>query len=379
MLSFCKHKKDDGERSKKCASGTSHLSNKPTARPEEEFLFRKIAEREAVKAEKGGRTSCAENYRTAANSFFKFLGKSDIPLTLIKPALMKRYEQWLWENGISHNTSSCYMRSLRAIYNKVVRNYHVRDRKPFDNVFTGNDKTMKRAVEESDITRIASLDLKTGTRLCLARDLFMFCFYAMGMPFVDVAHLKKSQIKGKGFKYYRQKTDSSILVGLEPCAMEIVRRYDNPESEFVFPILKGDTTEKRERSYQSALGYYNILLKKVGKLAGISEPLTSYVARHSWASLAYERNVGINVISQALGHSSPTTTIIYIRELNQRMVFGANKKVLRGINKTKEKKETKEIRRKKNEKDMNGTKFSPLYKRCNINCRYAVSCPKNRH
>jgi integrase len=358
LLPFGNHKKDDGERSNKCAPGTSHLSNKPLKNQSREILFKKCAEQEVVNAEQYGKMSCADNYRTAVRSFLKFLDKPDIPVIQIKPALMKRYEQWLHEKDVSRNTSSCYIRSLRAIYNKVLEKYKLRDRKPFDDVFTGNDVTMKRAVEESDIVRIASLDLKIGTRLCQARDLFMFCFYAMGMPFVDVVHLKKNQIQGGVLTYHRQKTGRSVIVRIEPCAQEIIRRYNDPKSEYVFPILKGATSQERDLHYSSALGYYNILLKKIGKLAGLSEPLTSYVARHSWASLAYEKNVSINVICQALGHSSPRTTIIYIRELNQKIVFGANKKVLNGIN---------EI------------KVSPLCKRRNLNCNYAIRRPKSTH
>jgi integrase/recombinase XerD len=331
LLPFGNQKKAGKKKSNKRAQSASRLSNKPAKNQKEEILFKECADQLIEKVKKDNRNRCADNYRMAVRSFLKFLDKPDIPTARVSPTMTKHYEQWLCENGVSRNASSCYMRSLRAVYNKVVKDHKLNDRKPFDNVFTGNDKTVKRSIDEHTIVRIADLDLKAGTRLCMTRDLFMFSFYAMGMPFVDIAHLKKNQIKRSILTYNRHKTDSSITVKLESCALEIMKRYDDPKSEFVFPILKGATAKEKENRYHSALCYYNQLLKKIGELAGLAQPLTSYVARHTWASAAYKNGVDINVISQALGHSSPIITLTYIRELDCNLIFKANKKVLKGI------------------------------------------------
>ena len=330
-LSFGKKSRSDTKKSNKCVPRMPRLSNQPPKNRDKEIFFRKFSDRLIEKTRKENRSSCANNYHTAVGSFLEFMGKSDFPVTHLNQSLAKRYEQWLWERDISHNTSSCYMRSLRAIYNKVVEKCHIKDSKPFSKVFTGNDETKKRAIGKSAIIEIANLTLKAGTRLCLARDLFMFCFYAMGMPFVDVAHLKKCNIEGDVLKYYRHKTGIQVGVKLEPCALEIIRRYSNPASEYLFPVLRGKTVAEKEGSYNSALSYHNRLLKKIGKMVGLTQPLTSYVVRHSWASTAYDADVSINVISKALGHSSPAITLTYIDELKDDRVFKANKKVLKEI------------------------------------------------
>jgi integrase/recombinase XerD len=307
--------------------GKKSTESRPT-----ENLFLRHSDRLTERTRREGRTSCADNYGTAVRSFRRFLGRADIPVTQVSGALMKRYELWLRDGGISRNTSSCYMRSLRSLYNKVSHANHTRNRNPFDDVFTGNEKTAKRAVGEADISSIAALSLPPDTRQSLSRDLFLFSFYAMGMPFVDVAHLKKSQIADGVLTYHRRKTGAKVQVQVEPCMQDIIRRYDTPSSPYVFPILRdGATAEETALRYSSALGYQNRLLKGIGRLAGLPLPLTTYVARHSWASAAYRDGVSINVIAQALGHSSSETTRIYVRELDGSQVFQANRKVLRGV------------------------------------------------
>jgi integrase/recombinase XerD len=125
-----------------------------------------------------------------------------------------------------------------------------------------------------------------------------------------------------------------VQVRVEPCMQDIIDRYDTSSSPYVFPILRaGATMAETARRYRSALSYHNRLLKRIGCMAGLARPLTTYVARHSWASAAYKDGVNINVIAQALGHSSPETTRIYVRELDGSQVFRANKNVLNGVKK----------------------------------------------
>ena len=180
--------------------------------------------------------------------------------------------------------------------------------------------------------KLPPLSSPPATRLCFSRDLFLFSFYAMGMPFIDVAHLKKKQIEGDVLSYYRQKTGTKVQVRVESCMRDIMNRYDTPSSPYVFPILRdGATAAEMALRYRSALSYHNRLLKKIGCMAGLARPLTTYVARHSWASAAYKDGVNINVIAQALGHTSSETTRTYVRDLDSSQIFQANKKVLRGV------------------------------------------------
>ena len=335
-LSFGKRKENDTDQEVIVKEPSRTPAQVPSKQPSEgrttENLFRRHSDQLIDRTRKEGRTSCAGNYGTAMRSFMKFLGCEDIPVTKISGAMMKRYELWLHDNEISRNTSSCYMRSLRSLYNQVSHATHTRNRNPFEDVFTGNEKTMKRAVGENVISKIAALTLPPDTRLCLSRDLFLFSFYAMDMPFVDVAHLKKSQIENGVLTYYRQKTGTKVQAQVEPCMQDIIRRYGTPSSPYVFPILRdGATAAETALRYRSALGYHNRLLKQIGCMAGLERPLTTYVARHSWASAAYKDGVNINVIAQALGHTSSETTRTYVRDLDGSQIFQANRKVLKGV------------------------------------------------
>ena len=304
----------------------------------------------AEQATQGVSLSTQENYRTAVRSFIRFCGGEDVRLSALDADTVRRYERWLQDRGVCPNTSSCYMRSLRAIYNKVAAKRLVKDKAPFKGVFTDNERAVKRSIGEKEIRKIKSLSpgpspIGRGERGrrgagsgASAADFFLFSFYAMGMPFVDLAHLKRSQIKNGVLTYHRRKTGQQVRVKLEPCMIDILDKYATQESEYLFPILykveegkdgKGGKTV--EVPYPSALNRYNRALKTLARQAGISVNLTSYVARHSWASIAYGRNIDLPVISKALGHTNTQTTLVYISEIDDRQLASANRKLLKGI------------------------------------------------
>ncbi|MBO1364108.1 site-specific integrase [Prevotella sp. A2931] len=283
-------------------------------------------------AAKGTSISTTGNYKTAVLSFTRFNNNKDIALASIHSGLVKGYERWLQDCGVCANTSSCYLRALRAIYNKAVAMRKVRDRKPFSHVFTGNEKTAKRSIGMEDIRKITAIDLSETPWLEPVKDMFLFSFYAMGMPFVDLAFLKRSQIKDGILTYYRRKTRKQVRVKLEKCMLHLISRYATRQTDYVFPILyKVRNGEVCRADYSSALNRYNRLLKELSSLAGVSVGLTSYVARHSWASIAYDKNIDLPVISQALGHTDTRTTLIYIREIDDRRLMQANRKILKEL------------------------------------------------
>ena len=250
-------------------------------------------------ASRGMSASTVENYHTAVRSFIRF--------------------------GCP-NTSSCYLRSLRAIYNKASQHRQVKDRKPFRNAFTGNDRTVKRSIGAADIRRLHVAELPTGSRLALARDLFIFSFCAMGMPFADMAQLRRGQIKEGVLTYCRRKTGRQVRVKIEGLMQDILDRYAREDSDYLFPILHRAVGKRLQpRRYSTALCGYNHALQRLAQKAGIKAHLSSYVPRHSWASMAYRHNVALPVISQALGHSDTHTTLIYIRGIDDRQVAKANK------------------------------------------------------
>ena len=276
------------------------------------------------------RHSTADNYATALRSLLAFHGKKDISFAEVDSRLVDAYGEWLRRKGICKDTLSCYMRSLRAVYNKAVEQGLTEQKEPFGNVFTGISRTRKRSIEKADINKLRAVQVKPGSFMQLVRDVFLFCFYACGMPFVDVAFLKKSQIKGGMLVYHRRKTDQVVQIKLEPCMQEIVDRYNIPGSPYLLPIIARPGMDERKQ-YINASHRINRYLKAIGKELGLSVPLTHYVARHSWASAARSKNIPISVISEGMGHDSENTTRIYLTTLDTATIDKANRLILNSL------------------------------------------------
>lgn len=272
--------------------------------------------------------STVENYLTALRSFTAFAGDS-LPVGEIDQLLMEHYQQHLKSKGICLNTISCYMRSLRTIYNRVIamEKIHIKEN-PFATVFMGKTKTQKRSISDKDIRKIQQLVLPSGSYLKLCQDALLFSLYALGMPFVDMAYLQCSQISNEGILYYRRKTKQPVHIQIEPCIQEIIDRYYNPNNKYVFPFIISENKVKAAHQYLTNLGRYNRTLKRIATLAGISANLTSYTMRHTWASLAFRNNIELPVISKALGHTNTSTTITYIREIDDAPIVEANRLLL---------------------------------------------------
>ena len=308
-----------------------HFSLSGGSRHNSKVSFLLSAEQQAKHCEEANRFSTAKNYRTAIRSLSRFLQGQQLTVKDISPELMADYAQWLRQQGISMNTVSCYLRSLRAIYNKVVRRYGLEDLDPFKDLFTGHAKTVKRSATDDDIKRLQAMILPKHSALQLFRDIFLFSLYAQGMPFVDVAFLRKEQIRDGLIVYERHKTGQQIVVKIEGCIQEIINRYSRTDSDFVFPIITTHYPAQAYKQYQSKLRTYNRHLHQLEKIAGLKGSLTSYVVRHTWASLAYDTDIDLVVIASALGHTNTNTTRIYIRDINNRRLAEANKKVLNRI------------------------------------------------
>ena len=123
--------------------------------------------------ESSNKLGTARNYRRTLSSFSLFLEGRDIPFRLLDEPLVIRYESWLRSRGVLRNSSSFYMRVLRSVYNKAVTKRLVKQTFPFQNVYTGVDKTRKRAIDEQHILDLCKLSLPALSPLALARDLFL--------------------------------------------------------------------------------------------------------------------------------------------------------------------------------------------------------------
>lgn len=276
------------------------------------------------------RLGTAGNYRRAHDSFSRFLQGNDLSLDQLTDRVVERYNVFLLRRGVVRNTVSFYMRILRAVYNKAVRRQLIPQRYPFAGVYTGIDRTRKRAVDRRMIARLDRLELEGDPALALARDLFLFSFCARGMAFVDVAYLRKSDVRGGTIRYARRKTGQVLCVGIEPKMRALIERYVtwDTDSPYVFPVLTARAEPQAYRQYQAALDTYNRMLAKLSGMIGADCKLTSYTARHSWATAARDCRVPISVISAGLGHASERTTQIYLSVLEDTVVDAANRKVL---------------------------------------------------
>ena len=274
-----------------------------------------------------GKIRTSETYMAALRSFSGFMNDKAVLFDQLNADLIAEYEAYLKGRGNSPNTVSFYMRILKAVYNRAVEDGLTEQQYPFKSVYTGVEKTMKRALSLNDIRRIKGVDLSLKPSLDYACDMFLFCFYTRGMSFIDMAYLRKKDLQNGTLSYRRRKTGQQLFIKWEKCMQDILDKYPINETEYLLPIITKQDEDYRKQ-YANKLHHVNYLLKKIGKLLDLPIPLTMYVGRHSWASIAKSRNVPVSVISEGLGHDSENTTQIYLASLDTTVVDKANKKIL---------------------------------------------------
>lgn len=277
-----------------------------------------------------GKICTAETYTTALNSFVRFHGERDLLFDEMDSNRMVQYEAYLKENNVCPNSTSYYMRNLRAIYNRAVEDGVTEQRNPFKHVYTGVGKTVKRAVPLKVIRRIREIELTLTPSMDYARDLFLFSFYTRGMSFVDMAYLKKKDLQNGVLSYRRQKTGQQLFIKWEKPMQEIVNKYDTSSTPYLLPIIKDMEVDARKQ-YKNAAHFINDKLKKLGERLELGIPLTTYVARHAWASIARSKNIPLPTISEAMGHDSENTTRIYLASLDTSVVDKANSLILKSL------------------------------------------------
>ena len=290
-----------------------------------------------IKFKQNGNIRTSETYTAALNSFKKFLASQaskdnyrqdeDIMLDCLTSEIMEAYEAWHKSRGVAPNTISFYTRILRAVYNRAVEDDIIENRNPFKHVYTGVDKTVKRALSLPVIKKIKALDLSLNASLDFARDMFLMSFYLRGMSFIDMAFLKKSDLKNGYVTYRRRKTSQQLIIEWTKEMQIILDKYPENATEYLLPIIKNPGTN--ERCTYRNMGYnINHNLKKIAKMVGVQIPLTLYVARHSWASAAKAKGIPLSVISEGMSHDSEATTQIYLASLDTSVVDRANSIIL---------------------------------------------------
>lgn len=286
--------------------------------------------RQAERMKTLGKVRTAETYQQALNSFMRFRNGVDLYFDMINEDIIEQYEQYLRANYLCRNTTSFYMRILRCIYNRAAEEGLTQQNNPFKRVYTGVDKTTKRAITLKDFKRIKELDLTDKPDLDFTRDIFLFSFYMRGMSFIDLAYLRKKDIANGYITYTRKKTGQQLKIRWEQPMQEIIDKYPENPTQYLLPIItKQDGTERKQ--YLNKILFVNRKLKQIARLSKIAIPLTMYVSRHSWASIAKVKNVPLSIISEGMGHDKEETTRIYLAAIQTNQIDEANHKILKDL------------------------------------------------
>ena len=277
-------------------------------------------------------------YKSSYNSLKVFTNdKLDIPFSAIDITWLNKYERWLRSKGNEETTMSLMFRTLRSTYNKAIKAKCARKSEyPFDEfkINKFDVSTQKRAIAKTEVLKFTKDVRPIGKRqyIQLSKDIFMFSYLCGGINFTDIANLTKANIiEGKRLHYIRQKTGKLIKIGLSEEAMKIIERYATESKGYLFPILNANlhkTPLQKQNRIHKILGKVNINLKLIAAQLGVEGNLTTYVARHSFASVLKKSGVNIALISEALGHSDIATTQIYLDSFDNEQIDAAMKNLL---------------------------------------------------
>jgi integrase/recombinase XerD len=276
------------------------------------------------------RYGTARSYRGLIQALLKFTAKKDIKFREINYNFILRFEKNHLRKGNGLNGLSAYLRTLRAIYNKGIKEGLVeREAYPFYNYTIKSTPTEKRAIDIKYIQRILELELEKGTNLFHYRNYFISSYLMYGISFIDMAFLKMENIVDGRIKFRRRKTSKPYDIKITDQLAEILDYYilNKKRSDFIFPIISRTTLKEQEKDILWARPRYNKGLKKIAELCGIQQRLTSYVSRHSFATQAMMKDIPLHAISAMLGHSKLSTTQIYLKSLPSNVLDAYNKEI----------------------------------------------------
>ena len=299
-------------------------------------FFFKYTQEQIDRLRIANRIGTADSYKQTLTSFQKFLNHKDIPLSKINLKFILDYEAKCKGEGMKVNSIGVYLRTLRAIVNRAINDGILnRNNYPFNNYSIKSEKTAKRAISKEDIQKIIDLKLEPGSKLWDSLNYFIFMFHLRGMNFIDLAYLKFENLKEGRVEYRRIKTGKIYSIKLTDKAQQIVDHYTKDrtysQKDYLFPVLptnlKNDV-EKERSKFKDQRRYFNKSLKTIAKLCGIEVSLTTYVTRHTWASLAKFAGISPAIIGESLGHSDLKTTQTYLANFDNEALDDANAIIL---------------------------------------------------
>lgn len=294
------------------------------------FYLLQYTELQIARKRKKEKEGIAVAYQSTYVSLKKYINtlserKKDVNMHEVNYGFVMGYEDFLYAQKVSENTVNYYLRNFRTLYNAAIKDgYRQHGDSPFAYVRTRACKTVKRALSKENMRLLSSLSISNSPYLEFSRDLYLFSFYAQGMAFVDIAFLNKKNIYGGLLTYSRRKSKQLIHIVVTPQMQKLIDKYSN-DSEYLFPII--DPLNKEQsvyKQYRLALGRINRYLKKLAAGLNLRIPLTTYTARHTWATLARDSGAPLSVISAGLGHTSEEMTRIYLKDFDQSVLAKVN-------------------------------------------------------
>jgi len=292
------------------------------------YSFYEFTENLISKMKKTGNLGNARVYYNTLNVFRKFMNGKDIDFKGLNYKKIKEFEEYLYSLGRKVNTVSVHLRTLRAIYNRAIKEKVVQKALyPFEEIKISKEETQKLAITKEEIDKIRDLDLSGNSELEKARDYFMFSFYMRGMSFIYIAFLKVKNISNGRLNYTRKKTRQKFSIKLTDKARMIIEKYSDlkDHDSYIFPIIKRKRNEYLD--YRNAMRLTNKKLKIIGEMVGLTSTLSTYVSRHSWATIAKRTGISTTIISEGLGHDSEQTTQIYLDSFENKVLDDANEKI----------------------------------------------------
>ena len=279
------------------------------------------------------RIGTAHVYRYALNKVLSFTDGRPLVFGQFTSAWLCTFQEYLTNKQLSMNTISTCFRMLRAVYFRAVDDGLVVSCNPrlFKGVYTGTRSDVKRAIPEEYIRALSACPVE-DPKVEEARLLFLLLFMLRGIPFVDIAFLRPSDLRGDRLTYYRRKTGTRIIVRVEPMAMQLIEQLRDlrPKATYLFPLIRKPGADEY-RQYQNALRHLNYHLVRLGDKFPGCPRLTTYSARHSWASIANFRHYDKELISNAMGHSSVLVTETYFKDYEDDKINEMNREIVQNV------------------------------------------------
>ena len=279
-----------------------------------------------------GRRKYMLSLRYVYNTLIAFNKHLDIYFSEIDITFLRRYETWLRKRGVAENTIGIHFRSLRAIYNIAIEQNAVKaENYPFRKykVSRLHEETAKRSLAKSDVERVIAYK-STNRYMRFPIDIFAFTYYCGGINFIDIANLTPANIIEGKLVYKRHKTSKLIKIPLQPQAIELIKKYHRKNNPYLFPILSDfhQTEIQKSNRIHKVISKVNQRLKEIGEDLGLPLTLTTYVARHSQATVMKRAGVSTAVIREIMGHSSERVTQIYLDSFDNVQIDNAMKHLL---------------------------------------------------